>query len=89
MKAKPRRRIPKELRCIASRETGDSGRLQPNYSSLGGSLVSSALSNAYYPQSNRGVGLVFGAFAIGTAERVLNSIAQEFILPRFTHRTWQ
>ena len=38
----------------------------------------------YYPQSNRGIGLVFGTFAIGTAERMLSGIAQEFILPRFT-----
>jgi hypothetical protein len=63
---------------------GDNGLLQPNYSSLGGDLASSALSNAYYPQSNRGVGLVFGSFAIGTAERMLSGIVQEFILPRFT-----
>ena len=63
---------------------GDNGRLQPNYSSLGGDLASSALSNAYYPQSNRGVSLVFGTFAIGTAERMLSGIAQEFILPRLT-----
>ena len=63
---------------------GDNGRLQPNYSSLGGDLASSALLNTYYPQSNRGVGLVFGTFAIGTAERMLSGIAQEFILPRFT-----
>jgi len=63
---------------------GDNGRLEPNYSSLGGSLASSALSNLYYPQSNRGIGLVFGTFAIGTAERMLSGIAQEFILPKFT-----
>lgn len=63
---------------------GDNGRLQPNYSSLGGDLASSALANTYYPQSNRGVGLVFGTFAIGTAERMFTGIAQEFILPRFT-----
>jgi hypothetical protein len=63
---------------------GDNGRLQPNYSSLGGDLASSALSNAYYPQSNRGVGLVFGTFAISTAERMVSGIAQEFILPRLT-----
>ena len=63
---------------------GDNGRLQPNYSSLGGNLASSALSNTYYPQSNRGVGLVFGTFAIGTAERMVSGIAQEFILPRLT-----
>lgn len=33
---------------------GDNGKLQPNYSSLGGDLASGAISNLYYPQSNRG-----------------------------------
>lgn len=63
---------------------GDNGRWQPNYSSMGGDLASSAISNAYYPQSNRGATLVFGNFAIGTAERMVSSLAQEFILRRFT-----
>jgi hypothetical protein len=63
---------------------GDNGQSQPNYSSLGGDLASSALSNVYYPQSNRGVGLVFGNFAIGTAERMASGFAQEFILRKFT-----
>lgn len=65
---------------------GDSGRWQPNYSSLGGDLASSALSNLYFPESNRGVGLVFGNFAIGTAERIGASLAQEFLVGRFTRR---
>jgi hypothetical protein len=65
---------------------GDNGKWQPNYSSLGGDLASSALSNLYYPQVNRGAGLVFGNFAIGTAERVGASLAQEFIVGRFTKR---
>jgi Carboxypeptidase regulatory-like domain len=65
---------------------GDNGRWQPNYSSLGGDLASSALSNFYYPQSNRGVGLVFGNFAIGTAERIGASLAQEFLFGKFTRR---
>ena len=63
---------------------GDNGRWQPNYSSIGGDLASSAISNLYYPESNRGVGLVFGTFAIGTAERMASGFAQEFILPRLT-----
>lgn len=63
---------------------GDNGQWQPNYSSLGGDLASSALSNAYYPQSNRGAGLVFGNFAIGTVERMVSGFAQEFILRKFT-----
>lgn len=65
---------------------GDDGTAQPNYSTLGGDLASSALSNLYYPKSNRGVGLVFGNFAIATAERIGATLAQEFILGRFTHR---
>jgi Carboxypeptidase regulatory-like domain len=65
---------------------GDNGKWQPNYSSVGGDLASSALSNLYFPKSNRGAGLVFSQFAIGTAERVVASVAQEFVLSRLTHR---
>ena len=65
---------------------GDNGRWQPNYSSLGGDLASSALSNLYYPRSDRGAGLVFANFAIGTAERIGASLAQEFVVGRFTRR---
>lgn len=64
----------------------DSGKWMPNYSSLGGDLASSSLSNLYYPQANRGLGLVFGNFAIGTAERIGASLAQEFIIGKFTRR---
>jgi hypothetical protein len=63
---------------------GDSGKPQVNLSSLGGDLASSALSNIYYPDSNRGPGLVFGNFAIGTAERMLSAVMQEFVLRRLT-----
>src|ERR1700733_13847020 len=65
---------------------GDNGKWQPNYSSLGGDLSSSALSNLYYPQANRGARLVFGNFAIGTAERIGASLAQEFLIGKFTRR---
>jgi len=63
---------------------GDNGLLQPNYSSLGGDLIAAGISNAYYPQSNRGASLVLGNFAISTAEHVFYSLAQEFLLRRFT-----
>ena len=63
---------------------GDNGRWQPNYSSMGGDLAASALMNTYYPQSNRGAGLVFGQFAINTAERELSGIVQEFVLRKLT-----
>ena len=64
----------------------DNGNWGPNYSSLGGDLASSAIANIYYPRSDRGAGLVFGNFAIGTAERVGASLAQEFLLGKLTHR---
>jgi hypothetical protein len=63
---------------------GDNGKLQPNYSTIGGDLISAGLSNLYYPPSNRGVGLVFTNLAIGTAERGLSTVLQEFVLRRLT-----
>jgi hypothetical protein len=65
---------------------GDNGQMQPNYSSLGGDMAASALENAYYPHSNRGAGQVLGHFALDTAERVVSSLAQEFLLRRLTPR---
>src|SRR5262249_16985101 len=64
----------------------DRGKSVPNYSSLGGVLASSAIANLYYPQADRGAGLVFGNFAIGTAERIGAALAQEFIIGKFTRR---
>ena len=63
---------------------GDNGRLQFNYSSIGGDLGSASLSNLYYPASNRGAGLVFQHFFMATSERMLSSVVQEFILHRLT-----
>ena len=65
---------------------GDNGRLQPNFSSLGGDLGSSALSNLYYPATNRGAGLVFRNFAMSTGERMLSALIQEFVLGKLTSR---
>jgi hypothetical protein len=65
---------------------GDNGRLQPNYSSVGGDLAAAALSNAYYPTSNRGAGPTFENFIIGTGERMVGNVIQEFVLPRLTRR---
>ena len=65
---------------------GDNGQRQPNYSTIGGDLASAAISNAYYPESNRGVGLFLGNFLIATGQRAAANLAQEFILNRVTHR---
>jgi len=64
--------------------TGDNGRLQPNYSSIGGDLATGEISNIYYPSSNRGPGLVFEGALISIGGRMLNGLIQEFILRRFT-----
>ncbi len=65
---------------------GDNGRWQPNYSTIGGDLSSAAISNAYYPASNRGVGLFLGNFLLGTGQRAAANLAQEFILHRVTSK---
>jgi len=65
---------------------GDNGAWQPNYSQLGGSLISYSISTAYYPQSNRSAGHVFQTFGIDMGLHVVGSLAQEFILDKFTSR---
>ena len=65
---------------------GDNGKRQPNFSSIGGDLGSSALSNLYYPPSNRGTGLVFTNVAIATGERMVSALMQEFVLSKLTTR---
>jgi len=63
---------------------GDNGKNQINISSMGGDLISSALSNTYYPDSNRGASLVFGGFLLSTGEREVSSVVQEFVLRKLT-----
>jgi len=63
---------------------GDDGRWRPNYSSLGGDLISGALSETYYPNSNRGPGLLLDVALTDTAARIANNLIQEFVLRKFT-----
>ncbi len=63
---------------------GDNGKRQPNYSSLGGDLAAAALANAYYPPSDRGVGITFQNFAISTGSRMAATLVQEFVLRKLT-----
>jgi Carboxypeptidase regulatory-like domain len=63
---------------------GDNGRWQPNYSALGGYLASGAIANTYYPNSNRGPGLVFSTTGIDIAADMANGIIQEFVLRKLT-----
>jgi hypothetical protein len=63
---------------------GDNGKRQPNISSLGGDLTSGAISNLYYPESDRGAKLVFQGFLITTGVRTVDSLVQEFVLRKLT-----
>jgi hypothetical protein len=56
----------------------DSGATAPNYSYLLGDLSSAALSNLYYPQTDRGARLVFTNASIGLAGRIGGNILREF-----------
>jgi hypothetical protein len=65
---------------------GDNGAWQPNYSQLGGSLIGYSISSAYYPSSDRTAGHLFQTFGIDLGLHVVGSLAQEFILGKFTSR---
>jgi Carboxypeptidase regulatory-like domain len=65
---------------------GDNGATQPNYSALGGSLISYSISTAYYPSSDRNAEHVFRGFGIDIGLHVAGSLAQEFILAKFTSK---
>jgi hypothetical protein len=58
---------------------GDNGKWQPDYSGLGGNLASAAISNAYYPRANRGVGLVFQGFGTVMAQHFAIRMLDEFV----------
>ena len=62
----------------------DNKRWQPNYSSILGTLAASGLSNAYYPEKDRGVGLTFENAAIGTGGNAVINLLQEFVVRRMT-----
>ncbi len=63
---------------------GDNGHYQPNYSALGGYLASGAIANTYYPDANRGVGLVFSTLGTDVAGDMANGLIQEFVLRKLT-----
>jgi carboxypeptidase family protein len=70
---------------------GDNGHWQVNISSIGGDLGASAMTNLYYPESDRGGGLVIKGFLEASGARIASSLLQEFVFRRLTtnsaHRT--
>jgi len=62
----------------------DRGTPMPNYAYIFGNLGGAALSNAYYPHSERGGNLIVSNVAIGLGGRVAMAVTQEFIGKRLT-----
>src|ERR1700690_329614 len=63
---------------------GDNGRWQPNYSNILGSLAAGGISNAYYPNADRGASLTFENALIGIGATAAANILQEFIVRKLT-----
>ncbi len=68
----------------------NTGKWQPNYSNVGGNILSGALSNLYYPAASRnGVGLTISNGLIQTGTGGAGSVFEEFwpdISRRFLHK---
>lgn len=58
---------------------GDNGNWQPNYSGLGGALVSAGLENLYYPRANRGAGLIAQSFGTTLSIHLAVRMLDEFV----------
>jgi hypothetical protein len=56
----------------------DSGGRNFNWSGLLGSLATSSLSNAYYPEANRGVGATLSRVAMSVPFRMIDELVNEF-----------
>jgi hypothetical protein len=64
---------------------GDNGGWQPDYSGIGGALVSGAISNLYYPEgSQHGFDTVLTNTLIGIGTSAGVNILQEFVFPKLT-----
>ena len=68
---------------------GDNGRTQFNYSGIGGNLIAASLANLYYPETDRGAGLVFSTTLVNTGGRLANAVIQEFVLRKYTSHSDQ
>jgi hypothetical protein len=67
----------------------DNGTWGPNYANVMGNIIGGGISNAYYPDSDRGVGLTFGRAFTVTAEGAIGAQLIEFwpdISRKFLHK---
>jgi hypothetical protein len=63
---------------------GDDGRWKPNYSRVIGSFTAAAVSNLYYPDSDRGGPLVVTNGLAGIGADAAGNLIREFVLKRIT-----
>lgn len=63
---------------------GDDGRWKPNYSQLLAHFSAAALSNLYYPASDRGASLVIVNGFAGIGGNAVSNLLREFVFKRFT-----
>jgi hypothetical protein len=64
---------------------GDNGKWQPAYAGILGNYGAGALSNLYYPSSNRdGVALTLENGSIGIGFDAIGNVLQEFVIKHFT-----
>lgn len=65
---------------------GDSGKRRVNYAEILGSFSAAALSNAYFPEKERGVNLVLVNGFAGLGGNMVDNVLREFLLNRLTSR---
>lgn len=58
----------------------DNGSWGPNYANVGGNIIAGSISNLYYPESDRGLGLTFSRAMVVTAEGAIGAQLFEFWL---------
>ena len=64
---------------------GDNRRWQPNYSNVLGNVTAAAISNAYYPATDRhGAGLLIRNSMLSTGAGAIGGLFQEFVVRHFT-----
>jgi hypothetical protein len=56
----------------------DNGSWGPNYANVGGNIIAGSISNLYYPESDRGLGLTFSRAMVVTAEGAIGAQLFEF-----------
>ena len=63
---------------------GDNGRMEPNYSTVGGDIISAGFSNLYYPRGDRTWSFFGENVMISSIERTASTVTQEFVLRHLT-----